>query len=52
MADCPCKESKIKATHKNGVYIKPYKKPCDDCSKKPKVKSYTTNNIRSRRYTK
>jgi len=50
MADCPCKDSKIKVTHSKGVYIKSYKKPCDDCSKKAKVKTYSTKNIRSRRY--
>ena len=54
MADCPCKDGKIKVTHAKGIYIKPYikpyKKPCDDCSKKTKVKTYSTKNIRSRRY--
>ena len=52
MSDCPCKENKIKVVHSKGVYIKQYKKKCSDCSKKVESgkKSYSTNNIRSRKY--
>ena len=52
MADCPCNENKIKVVHSKGIYIKQYKKSCDDCKDKSKStqKSYSTKNIRSRRF--
>jgi hypothetical protein len=44
---CPCnKNGKIVKTiiHSKGLYTKPYKKPCDDCTKKNTQRYSITSN--------